>query len=52
MTADLDDDSTFVYTNRRKSSVAIDLAGATGKRRFARLVSGSDAIIHDLAPAL
>ncbi len=50
MTADLDDDSTFVYTNRRKSSVAIDLTAAAGKKAFRALVGGSDAVIEDLGP--
>ncbi len=42
------DDSQFAYANRRKRSVAIDLASRDGKAALRRLVTGCDALVEDL----
>ncbi len=50
MVEDTGDDSTFVYANRRKRSLAIDLNAAAGRRAFRRLVAGCDAVVEDFGP--
>ena len=42
------DDWAFVYANRRKRSVAIDLAARAGKQALKNLVANCDAVIEDL----
>jgi crotonobetainyl-CoA:carnitine CoA-transferase CaiB-like acyl-CoA transferase len=49
-TDDLGDDSTFVYLNRRKRSIALDLATAPGRAAFRRLAAAADAVVEDLGP--
>jgi itaconate CoA-transferase len=42
--------SYFVWLNRGKESVTIDLGGATGKARLGDLIAGADVLIQNLKP--
>jgi crotonobetainyl-CoA:carnitine CoA-transferase CaiB-like acyl-CoA transferase len=49
-TTELGDDSPWVYANRRKLSLALDLHRRAGRAAFRRLAVASDAVIEDLGP--
>lgn len=42
--------SYFVWLNRGKESVIVDLAGETGKAQFAQLLSAADVLVQNLKP--
>ena len=42
--------SYFVWLNRGKESLALDLKQAEGKEVLARLLEGADVFLHNLAP--
>lgn len=42
--------SYFVWLNRGKESVIVDLASEAGKARFAELVAGADVLVQNLKP--
>jgi crotonobetainyl-CoA:carnitine CoA-transferase CaiB-like acyl-CoA transferase len=49
-TSDVGDDSPFVYANRRKRSVSINLASSEGIESLLALASKADALVEDLGP--
>ena len=49
-TGGMPDDSMFVYANRRKKSVTLDLTLAPARQAFLRLAAEVDALVEDLGP--